>query len=758
MNIYTPLWSATMVLLTSFAIWAQEDSLEESDSIQTLETMTVIEQATESPVLKTSPDIGKLELDADNIKTLPAIGEADISRALQLMPGISGTNESSAELIIHGGAPEQNLTLLDGIPLYYVDHFFGFYSPFNPDAIENVEVFKSYFPSRYGSRTSSVQAYTGKKADFEKLGIGATVSLLSASAYAEIPFAGRVSLFISGRRSYSDVLRSPLFEKIFGQFDEEAKMQKTFNTYEIYREPHFNYFDINAKIHAAITDNDTASAALYYGKDFLETNATGDKSEIIDSASQIIKIIHGNIDNDCYWGNWGMSAQWFRHWSSRFKSNLNMGYTNYFLEHQEDFSADFKTFIKPVDSTIFYQRMLQNRNSDNNISEISMNVSTETTIGDWNRLHIGMGGKRINAVYAQNEAFKIMDIMNDTVSWHDSNKISNLDDEEDEAFGWVQDDISLLSQKFTLSPGIRLTYYTGKHDYYISPRILCNVSLTDYLSLKAAWGLYHQFLGRITTYDLYLEGDRYIWVLSTNQSCPVSQSNQTTVGLRMTLGGFIFDVEGYYHKMSDLSSYKLSYSPTVNSFITGKGTAAGIDFLIQKTTGMFTGWVCYTLGKSVYQFSHEINNGNPFYSPFDHTHELKCVTKFTINNFNISLVWLYSTGNPYTKPIGSSSIELTNGTIKKYTVWSYQNAYRLPDYHRLDISTSYKIKVGSFGDMFLGASLFNTYNRHNIKSRDYRFVFNNDGKTVNDALIYPVDTKYMGISPSVFVSIHLKQK
>ena len=761
MNIKKHFKSLLIITGSFLLLYGQDSSYTKRDTIPELDTMKVPGERTEYEVMKTSKDIGTLELDPEDVKGLPALGEVDIARSLQLMPGISASNESSSELIIHGGEPGQNLIILDGIPLYYVDHFFGFYSPFNPEAIEHVKVFKSGFPTWYGSRISSVQSYRGKSADYEKFGIGGSLGLLSSNAHVEIPIAKKASLFLAARRAYSDILKSPVFEKIFGQFDEEAKIKQTFNTFEIYREPTFHYYDINAKANVKIRDSDTLSASFYYGKDFLETIATGfEDSTYYDSiiGNDVYRIIDGELDNDCYWGNIGGSLTWDRQWNDIYFTTLQSGYTNYFQNQKECLSAYF--IVDTNDNIIDHRYFEMPRSTDNNVSEIFASLSNELKLAEWNRIYAGCKVKQIAAKYDQGESITGLNILTNETDFTDSAVLSDIDNKEEEISGWIQDNISF--NKLSVDLGTRLTYYTGTHDYYISPRLFYTFYPIDVLAIKGSWGLYHQFLSRAEAYDMYLEGERYFWMLAGGYGCPVSKSNQVSTGVSFQPEGFLFAVEGYYRKMSDLVIYKRSLGANISSFMRGKGTARGIDFLLQKKAGLYTGWLCYSLSEAVYKFSEEINKGKSFYSPFDHTHEVKFVNNFNYEKFNVSLAWIYATGSPYSKPVGIYELSLMDPfdspwSLQKYTVWGAKNSQRLPSYHRLDLSGTYKFSIREKIDMLLGISVFNLYDRNNIKERDYRFMMDDKMQKV-DAVIYGIDTKCMGITPSIFLQVNFKQK
>ena len=261
------------------------------------------------------------------------MGEVDIFRSLQLLPGVSGTNESSAGLFVRGGTPDQNLVLLDGMTVYKVDHFFGFFSAFNANAVKDVQLFKGGFPAKYGGRTSSVVDLTGKTGSFEKIKGSAGINFLSANAMVEIPFAKKFSLLLAGRRSYTDVIQSGLYKNITGNFLDNNQQIGNLSFNEL--EPSFYFYDWNGKLSFRPSDKDMISLSVYNGKDFLDQSRT--LLRVIDFGSSI-PVRHVNIDiaEKTDWGNKAGSLKWSRQWNSKWYSNLLVAGSKYFSNYDID--------------------------------------------------------------------------------------------------------------------------------------------------------------------------------------------------------------------------------------------------------------------------------------------------------------------------------------------------------------------------------------------------------------------------------------
>lgn len=764
--------TASLAIISSLTTLSAQD-----DSTHSLEDMSVQSSFVETQSITRSEEMGKLEIDADEILKLPSIGEADIARSLKLIPGVSVGNENSAQLIVQGGAPEQNLTLLDRIPIYSVDHFFGFFSPFNGEAIENVTIYKNYFPGQYGSRISSVQAYKGSVADQDIFTAGVRIGLLSGSFNVGIPLGDRFSIFVGGRRSYTDFLQSPLYDQIFSQFDQESDMQYQFNTGGINRTPVFNYADINTKLRY-FHNKDTAEVSFYWSEDDLnvdtEIELLRESVNVAQSATSPVYIDSRNdreINNSADWGNLGSSGRWARRWNDLLKTELLAGYSRYYLNSSE-YQRRSKHYMWEGAFQEVYRKEL-NRSNDNRVDELFGEVSSELWFSDWNQMTLGFHGQLYTTEFIQSEMFAYSTNLNPTSVLNPNSTliitdnpylindtITVTDKKVSEGVGsaWIQDNIN-IGDKFFASLAARVSYYQGTHNAYFSPRLSMAFDPIPQLRLKLGGGRYYQFINRAEMEDTYLEGERYFWILSGNDAAPVASSDQFSVGFSLTPWDFIFDVEAYIKRQNDISTYKRSFSSEVNSFITGKGSSAGIDFMLQKSVGIYSGWAAYTLSEAVVQYGKEVNRGRAFYSPYDRTHELKLVNTVEIGGFNASLTWMYATGTPYSEPVGHDSIKVFNRNYfnVKQAVWGPKNTQRLPDYHRMDISLSYKFQPSDRFDITLGGSVFNLYNNTNVRGYDYKYIIDENGITGYDDKVVRLESHYMGITPSLFVACDFRK-
>ena len=304
-------------------------------------------------MMKTGDKVSQVTVSPKDLAVLPHIGEVDIFRSLQLLPGISGTNEGSSGLFVRGGTPDQNLVLLDGMTVYHVDHFFGFFSAFNADAIKDVQIYKGGFPAKYGGRTSSVVDLTGKTGDANNFQLGAGLNLLSSNAVMEVPLGGRGSFLLSARRSYTDILQTGLYTSIYetvtgeditpedqqgggfggGRGGRGGALGGGFvGPGQAVVQPDFYFYDLNAKLTYLPSTVDVVALSVYNGQDHLDQSR--DLSRNLGGPNGQNNV---NVTNDLLdltdWGNVGVSGKWSRQWSPRFYSNALVAYSQYFSDY-----------------------------------------------------------------------------------------------------------------------------------------------------------------------------------------------------------------------------------------------------------------------------------------------------------------------------------------------------------------------------------------------------------------------------------------
>lgn len=724
----------------------------------TLQGETITVTAEKYQMWKPADEVSQVTFSPMQISKLPSLGEADIFRSLQLLPGISGVNDGSAGLYVRGGTPDQNLVILDGMTVYHVDHFFGFFSAFNSDAIKDVQVYKGGFPAKYGGRLSSVVELTGKSGDLNKTQFGFGLNLLSANAVLEVPLFEKGSFLLSARRSYTDFLQSGFYNSIYSYLsgEDETNTPKfpgpgggggRMGQQAEEEQPAFFFYDINSKLSYMPTNKDILALSLYTGKDYLDESQelgglrapqSGDDAFGTRTREEFTK-----------WGNLGASLKWSRQWYDRFNSNILIAGSQYFSEYDND--VDFETPDAGSginDSSNVFRGGAFATEQYNEIFDLSFRLDNEWHLSNAHCISFGTWITQLETKY---EATR-----------NDSLSLVNNDNKSLQTSFYVQDKWQ-LSDAWELTYGIRTTYFDKTGNIYWEPRISAQYSFWDNFKLKGAWGIYNQFIHRIVNEDI-LEGSRDFWLVADENFEP-GNSEHYIAGINYELEDYIFEVEAYYKDMENLIEYSRRFQmkpEQQNFFFFGSGFSRGIEFLAQKKTGDLNGWISYTVGEIEHTFP-SLNNGEAFPASHDRTHELKTVGTYSFGNWDFSATWVFATGMSYTSPESQYYLDMLNGETQSYIHISDKNSYRLPDYHRMDISVSYhfgrtqskkrwedsvwspKNKKDDGSSTEIGLSIFNVYNNDNVWYRKY------------DLEVSPIvitDVKMLGFTPSAYLKVN----
>jgi ferric enterobactin receptor len=685
-----------------------------------------------------SKDIGQVTFSPRQLSALPNIGEADIFRALQLLPGVGAASEGQSGLYVRGGTPDQNLILLDGMTIYHVDHFFGFFSAFNADAVKDVQFYKGGFPAQYGGRVSSVIDMTGKTGDVKRPRFGFGANLLSAHTGVELPLWNRGALLFTLRRSYTDFIRSPLYNSIYKLMtggDQGGAAGGTVRgmpggrmgsqTAEF--RPKFYFYDLNGKATLNLTSRDILSISLYSGKDDLDKSqdfggfsfqARNDGSDVSLKTSDITR-----------WGNFGFSGKWSRQWHQRLHTDLLAARSSYFSDYNRSNNLSTPTFSARDSSGI--RPDLSNASKETN----RVNDSGVKLDADWqafrsHRIGFGAAVSRFHSEYAASR--------NDSVRLFERANGAYL------TAGYLQDRWRIGG--FEMTAGLRGTYYEGTRRSTLEPRASAQVEVFPGLKIRGAWGRYTQFVNRITNENV-TQGSRDFWLLTDRTTPPVSAEHRI-LGVGYENSSWVFSVEGYLKNVKNLLEFSRRFQGPAGQegfLFTGTGKALGIEFLAQKKRGALTGWAGYTLSKAENRFPL-INDGASFSADQDRRHEIHLVSRYTLGVWNFSATAVYATGAPYTSPESQYTLTLIDGTTYGYIHIGGKNAARLPEYHRLDMSVSRDFESERWTTE-VGFSVFNVYNRKNVWYRD--FNLDTFPVTVTNML-------YLGVTPTLFVQIDLK--
>jgi len=486
-------------------------------------------------VMNASEGVSKVQISPAQLALLPNVGEVDIFRSLQLLPGVSGSNESSSGLFVRGGTPDQNLVLLDGMTVYNVDHFFGFFSAFNADAIKDVQLYKGAFPAKYGGRLSSVVDLTGKTGDPNKFHASAGINLLNGRASVQIPLFKKGSLTFSGRRSYTDLIRSDLYNKIFGVFT-QAESPPDIEGIEVNTiEPDFFFFDVNSKLSFTPTDKDVVAISFYSGADHL-TEFNNVSFPRLGGAVQLDL----DIDETTDWGNRGISAKWSRQWGPKWYSNIMVASSNYFSEYNRD--LNIKARVVQSDSLVLDRDILTFE--DNDVRDLTFRFDNEVQINAKHKLEFGVLGTMAEVDYTF--------IRDDTLT------ILDLEQEANYAAVYLSDTWQ-PAPNLSINAGLRATYYDVSDEIYWSPRFSFQYNLTDNIKLKGGYGKHFQFVNRIVNENV-TEGSRDFWLLADDDLVKVSSAQHFVIGAAYETDGYIFDVEAYRKNLDNLADRPTIFS------------------------------------------------------------------------------------------------------------------------------------------------------------------------------------------------------
>lgn len=645
-----------------------------------------------------SPLMGLNKIDMKDIDNVPVLlGEKDILKTIQLLPGVKAGGEGNTGFFVRGGAADQNLILLDEATVYNSSHLLGFFSTFNADAIKDVSLYKGGMPSQYGGRLSSVLDVKMQDGNDKEYVVEGGIGLIASRIKAEGPVVKNKSSFmVSARRTYIDLLL-------------KASPDSTLKSNTL------NFYDINAKVNYKFDDKNTLFLSGYFGQDNIG-----------------IKDLFAND-----WGNTTATIRWNHVFNSKLFSNTSLIYSkyNYAIELlDEDNNVKVTSRIRDFN----FKQDLQYYSNDHMIRfglqathhQIAPSDITASPNSSLNPMSIENRYGLESAVYLADE-------------WTITDKFNLL-------FG------IRLSQFSLHGPGTIKTYHSSgeisSSSYYKKgqlvktyinpePRLSASYSLNERKSLKASYNRNTQNIHILTNSSSSSPTDQY--VMSSNNIKP-EIADQVAFGYFQNNEYNSFEISGeiYYKWLQNQIDYRDGAELTANGNIEsellyGKGRAYGLELYGKKTKGKLTGWISYTLSKTERQFD-EINKGNYFNAKQDRTHDLAIVGIYKLRRWSISANYIYSTGNAVTYPAGKYNI----GGLTTY-YYTDRNANRMPYTSRLDIGATLKAKETAKFRSSWTFSVYNALNRKNPYAIQFRDKPNDPSRTE------AVQTSLFGVIPSV---------
>jgi len=635
--------------------------------------------------IQESSQMGTIDVPLEQIKALPAfLGEVDVFKVLQLLPGVQAGSEGSSGLYVRGGGPDQNLILLDGVPVYNASHLFGFFSVFNADAINHVELTKGGFPARYGGRLSAVIDINMKEGDANKFKGEGSIGLVASRLTVEGPIKkDKTSFIISGRRTYIDVLASPMIKKSTNG-EERAG---------------YYFYDLNAKINHSINKKNKIYLSAYAGNDkaYAESQYAY-KNEFRNSQNE------ENLS--LRWGNITTAIRWNSIVTNKLFSNVTATYSQYKFR----VSADAMEIVTEQDST---RSEFYHTEYSSGIRDFAMKVDLDY-IPNPNHF-IKFGGQVIHHRFTPGVlTYRSTEVQDTTLGAQVTDAL--------EFFVYAEDDF-LITPRLKINAGIHASGFTVENKFYksLQPRISGRYLITPDVSWKISYAQMTQYIHLLSNVGIGLPTD--LWVPATAKVGP-ENAYLASMGLAYNLRNkYEFTVESYYKEMEGLVEYKdgADYLNVENDWQTkvevGEGNSYGVEFFAQKKTGKLSGWVGYTLSWTNRTFEN-LNGGKTFPYRYDRRHDVKVAAVYQWKkNREFSLTWVYGSGAAVTLPQSTYLHGVENRNPYFETEGSFQyygdrNSYRMRAYHRLDISYT-TTKKTKWGERSWSIGTYNTYNRRN---------------------------------------------
>ncbi len=662
----------------------QDIRLDKNIGIESQELQEIVISSEAANANVSSTEISVNKLDIGTIKKIPTLlGEVEILRSIQLLPGVSSVGEGATGFNVRGGSIDQNLVLLDEAPVYNSSHLFGFFSVFNPDAVKDVKLYKGGIPARYGGRLSSILDVRMKEGNNKKLAINGGVGAIFSRLSVEAPIIkDKASFIIAGRRSYADILAQPFL-------DEDAQGSV------------LNFHDLTLKTNWTLGEKDRLFLSGYTGRDNF---GFGDQAGF-------------------NWGNATATLRWNHVYNDGLFGNVTAYYSDY--DYQISFGNDsqnrfdwdaaiknyaikpeFTWFLNPNNQVRFGGQFIIYEFDPGNAVGISEGETLDLSLD--NRFAIESG------LYIENEQ-----TLSDKLTLNYGLRLSHFNYVgAGDAFTFEED--TPVGQRRTVTSTESFDQWESIQTYAnLEPRFSLKYQLNEQESFKATYNRTAQYIHLLSNTAASTPVD--VWTPSTNNIRP-QLSDQIAIGYFRNSADntFEFSVETYFKRLQNLVDYVDGADLLLNPFIEGdilegRGRAYGLELYVHKNAGRFTGWASYTLARSE-RLVEGINNDDWYATRFDQTHNFSLTTFYDVSKrLDVSANFAIISGTPLTLP--TTRIE-QQGFIIPHNVDNARNNFRIPVYHRLDISATLQGKKNEQrrwqGEWVF--SVYNVYSRRNAFS------------------------------------------
>lgn len=643
----------------------------------------------EDPAVET-PDIGTMKLTGDMVRDTPSIfGEPDIIRTLHTHAGISESGEGMAGMVVHGGNPDENLYMLDNIPLYQTNHFAGLFSAFNSDIVRHIDFFKSSVPAKYDGRLSSFMDVRTISGSRDGMMGTARIGLTSGAFNIWGPIGKKTSYMFGIRRSWYDVLTIPALAIINAKTDDGIRF-------------HYYFTDINGKVTHRFSDRAKGFVNLYFGNDALRVG-TGDGDPGADE-NHLVNGTFDDIDNKMHWGNIVAQAGVNYRVSPDMTAEFTAAYTRFFSSMKH---TDKSTIYSGVEKRMFDSYL----KTDNNINDWIFRGDFDWHASERSMVRFGAGYTRHSFLPGRSSKKYITEseevVLRDSTWAFHANELN----------GYIEDDWK-INDRWRINAGLHasLFHIDGKVKGGLSPRLSASYRPAEDYAVKAAYSRTVQYVHQLSECYMQLPSDQWIPVVGKFKP---QTADKISAGAYWQSEGrqYTVAVEGYWKWMHNLLDYRFEHylSPPMEKWdsrlTSGKGTAKGIDVTIEKRSGKITGHIAYSLGWADRTFADR-NGGKTYPARCDNRHTVNVLVNWNISDrVSVNASWTGHSGNRYTlapqmweDPSFDGSSYWTSSSILKTAV----NNYRLPFYHRLDLACTVRNSRG-----YWTFSLYNAYNHLN---------------------------------------------
>ncbi|MCC9063201.1 TonB-dependent receptor [Flavobacterium piscisymbiosum] len=597
---------------------------------------------------------GKLSFNLKELSSVPTVlGTTDIIKLLQLMPGVQNSGDANGYLYVRGGDPGHNAILYDGTPIYGMSHLLGVFPFYNTDHIKEVEFDKSSSNSKYGGRLSSTTLLIPNKKIPSELGIQGNVGILASQLTLTVPVNNKVGFYISGRKTYIDEVVAPLLRSD-SESDDVQDMK-------------YGFSDGNVTLVSQLSKNNFLSVDAFI---------SGDRLKIEDAELA--------LQTNLKWSNLTVAPTLV----TTFSPKLSMSNAVYFSKYSNELNMEQATIKFGVSSYV------KDFGFNNAFRYSIKNVPVESGV---QYVHHNLQPQKVN-------------VENLTDTNTSQNNIINAD--EVAVFTTIK---PKFTERLNAELGLRINYYTsGSNDSYLhfQPRVLLNYIANEKYSFYGSYNRQYQYLSLITTSSVGIPTD--FWIASSDGIKP-QFSDEFSIGSNQNISKNITSsFGGFYRLMTDLLEYPYGITQfneittLKNDLLVGKGKAYGLELMLRKNNGKFTGWLSYTLSWSDRDFD-ELNNGKTYFAKYDRRHNLSIVGMYDLNSkWNFGVTQVFSSGNRFTMP--TSWYFINNNPVKEYS--EYNNA-QMPNYIRTDLSVNYFFLKTNKKESALNFSIYNTLNIDN---------------------------------------------